>query len=110
MAEDASFCKSCGTKLTGDDNAISDYSFFMEIEDVFSITGRGTIVVGNIKKGELRLQDSVSFTDHTQGKYTVTGIESFRKQLEQAGEGMNVGVLLSGIGKNDIKKGTAIVK
>jgi elongation factor Tu len=87
-----------------------DYSFFMEVEDVFEITGRGTIVVGKVQKGELRVQDSVSFTEHTQGQYVVKGIEMFRKQLQEAKEGMNVGVLLSGIKKGDIKKGSAIVK
>ncbi|MDR2232391.1 MAG: hypothetical protein LBE56_04610 [Tannerella sp.] len=87
------------------DASPSDYSFFMTVDEAFEIEGRGTVVVGKIGKGELRPQDLISFTEHTQGQYAVA-IEVFREQKE----GMNFCVLIKGLRKADIKIGSAIVK
>ena len=108
-------CQECGETFKKDDiqeSAIvpQHYSFYMKIEDVFLITGRGTVVTGVIQKGDLRLGNTVSFSEHTIGQFVVTGIEANRRIIQQASEGMGIGVLLRGLQKDDVKIGSALVK
>lgn len=87
----------------------TDPLFRMMVEDVFSIRGRGTVVTGQIESGTLTVGDEISFRRESVLKKTVvTGIESFRKQLQQAKAGDNVGVLLRGIDKPDIQHGDVL--
>jgi len=84
--------------------------FLMPIEDVFSIKGRGTVVTGRIERGVIKLNDEVEIVGlgkDTQ-KTTVTGIEMFHKQHDQAEAGMNVGLLLRGINKEDVERGQVL--
>jgi len=83
--------------------------FSMPIEDVFSITGRGTVVTGRIEQGVLKVGDQVEIVGLRElQKTTVTGIEMFRKLLDQGQAGDNVGLLLRGIGKDDVERGQVI--
>jgi len=83
--------------------------FSMPIEDVFSITGRGTVVTGRIELGVLKVGDQVEIVGLRElQKTTVTGIEMFRKLLDQGQAGDNVGLLLRGIGKDDVERGQVI--
>jgi elongation factor Tu len=81
----------------------------MPIEDVFSITGRGTVVTGRVEQGVLRVGSEVEIVGirDTQ-KSTVTGVEMFRKLLDEARAGDNVGLLLRGIGKEDVERGQVV--
>lgn len=82
--------------------------FYMEIEDVFTITGRGTVVTGRISKGSIKNGDSVLINGSV--VTTVIGIEMFRKTLNIAIEGDNVGLLLSNVNRNDVKRGDILTK
>jgi len=83
--------------------------FSMPIEDVFSITGRGTVVTGRIEQGVLKVGDQVEIVGlRDLQTTTVTGIEMFRKLLDQGQAGDNVGLLLRGIGKEDVERGQVI--
>ena len=83
--------------------------FLMPIEDVFSITGRGTVVTGRVEQGELNVGDEVEIVGLRElQKTTVTGVEMFRKLLDEAQAGDNVGLLLRGIGKEDVERGQVI--
>ena len=83
----------------------------MEVEDIFSISGRGTIVTGKIKNGILKLNEKIIvIEDNFKKKTVVTGIELFNKLLDEAKEGNNVGILLHGVEKEEIKKGYIIFK
>lgn len=82
--------------------------FYMEIEDVFTIMGRGTVVTGRISKGMIKIGDNVFINGGIQA--TVTGVEMFRKTLDMATEGDNVGLLLSNVGRNEVKKGDILTK
>jgi elongation factor Tu len=86
-----------------------DKPFQMPIEDVFSITGRGTVVTGRVEQGELTVGTEVEIVGirETQ-KTTVTGVEMFRKLLDSAQAGDNVGLLLRGTGKDDVERGQVI--
>jgi elongation factor Tu len=86
-----------------------DKPFQMPIEDVFSITGRGTVVTGRVEQGVLRVGSEVEIVGirDTQ-RSTVTGVEMFRKLLDEARAGDNVGLLLRGIGKEDVERGQVI--
>ena len=87
----------------------TDPLFRMTVEDVFSIRGRGTVVTGQIESGTLTVGDEISFRREGVFKKTVvTGIEAFRKQLQQAKVGDNVGVLLRDIAKPDIQHGDVL--
>jgi elongation factor Tu len=89
-----------------------DKPFLMPIEDIFSITGRGTVVTGRVERGKISLQDAVEIVGirpQTQ-KTVVTGIEMFRKLLDEAQAGDNVGLLLRGIQKEDVERGQVIAK
>ncbi|CAM3401088.1 elongation factor Tu [Rhodothermus bifroesti] len=87
-----------------------DKPFLMPIEDVFSITGRGTVVTGRIERGVVRVGDSVEIIGLREGKLTsvVTGVEMFRKQLDQGEAGDNVGLLLRGIDKDEVERGMVV--
>lgn len=88
-----------------------DKPFLMPIEDVFSIKGRGTVVTGRIERGVVKLNDEVEIVGlrDTQ-KTVVTGIEMFRKTLDQGQAGDNVGILLRGIEKDDVERGQVLAK
>ena len=89
----------------------TDKPFLMSIEDVFTITGRGTVVTGRVERGRLNLNEEVEIVGikPTQ-KSVVTGIEMFRKQLEYAEAGDNAGVLLRGINREDVERGQVLTK
>jgi elongation factor Tu len=88
-----------------------DKPFLMSIEDVFTITGRGTVVTGRVERGQLKLNDEVEIVGlrDTQ-KTVVTGIEMFRKTLDYAEAGDNAGVLLRGISREDVERGQVLAK
>ena len=88
-----------------------DRPFQMPIEDVFSITGRGTVVTGRIEQGILKVNEEVEIVGiHPTQKTVATGIEMFRKLLDEGRAGDNVGVLLRGIGKDDVERGQVLAK
>jgi elongation factor Tu len=89
-----------------------DKPFLMPVEDVFSITGRGTVATGRIERGVINSGDPVEILGMGEGKLTstVTGVEMFRKILDRGEAGDNVGLLLRGIEKSDIKRGQVIAK
>ena len=89
----------------------TDKDFLMSIEDVFTISGRGTVVTGRVERGILKLNDEVEIVGlrDTQ-KSVVTGIEMFRKTLDYAEAGDNAGVLLRGIGREDVERGQVLAK
>jgi elongation factor Tu len=89
-----------------------DLPFMMAVEDVFSITGRGTVATGRVDRGTLKVTDeveNVGLTDETR-KLDVTGIEMFRKLLDQAEAGDNIGALLRGVQRNEIERGQVLAK
>ena len=89
----------------------NDKPFLMSIEDVFTITGRGTVVTGRVERGQLKLNDEVEIVGLKETKKTVvTGIEMFRKQLDYAEAGDNAGVLLRGIAREDVERGQVLAK
>src|SRR5687767_4946307 len=90
----------------------TDKPFLMPIEDVFTITGRGTVVTGRVEQGELKVGEEieiVGITDAT-SKTVVTGIEMFRKMLDEAQAGDNAGILLRGTKKEDVQRGQVLAK
>ncbi len=88
-----------------------DKPFLMPVEDVFSITGRGTVATGRIERGVIRLNDEVEIVGFgMQKKTVVTGIEMFRKLLDEGQAGDNVGLLLRGIAKDEVERGMVIAK
>ncbi len=86
--------------------------FLMPVEDVFSITGRGTVATGRIERGTLKVQDQVEIVGLTEESRTVvvTGVEMFRKLLDQAVAGDNIGALLRGVQRNEIERGQVLAK
>ena len=89
----------------------NDKPFLMSIEDVFTITGRGTVVTGRVERGQLKLNDTVEIVGLKPTKSTVvTGIEMFRKQLDFAEAGDNAGVLLRGIDRSEVERGQVLAK
>ena len=88
-----------------------DKPFLMPIEDVFTITGRGTVVTGRVERGQLKLNDEVEIVGLKETrKSVVTGIEMFRKQLDYAESGDNAGVLLRGVSRDDVERGQVLAK
>ena len=89
-----------------------DQPFLMPIEDVFTITGRGTVVTGRVERGQVKLQDEIEIIGLTteRRKTVVTGVEMFRKLLDQAEAGDNIGVLLRGIERKDVERGQVLAK
>ena len=95
-----------------DPERATDKPFLMPIEDVFSITGRGTVATGRVERGTLKMSEEVEIVgikEETQ-KSVVTGIEMFRKLLDEAYAGDNIGVLLRGIQRTDIERGQILAK
>ena len=89
----------------------TDKPFLMPVEDVFTITGRGTVATGRVERGELKLNDEIEIVGiKPTKKSVVTGIEMFRKQLDTAVAGDNAGVLLRGVARDDIERGQVIAK
>jgi len=88
-----------------------DKPFLMAVEDVFSITGRGTVATGRIERGKVKIGDAVELIGIKETRNTtVTGVEMFQKSLEEGLAGDNVGMLLRGINKGDIERGMVIAK
>jgi elongation factor Tu len=89
----------------------TDKDFLMPVEDVFSISGRGTVVTGRIERGVVRVGDEVEIVGlrETQ-KTTVTGVEMFRKEMEQGEAGDNCGILIRGIAKDEVERGQVLCK
>ena len=89
----------------------TDQPFLMPVEDVFTITGRGTVATGRVERGVVKLQDEVEIVGlGKEAKTVVTGVEMFRKLLDQAEAGDNIGVLLRGIQREDIERGQVLAK
>ncbi len=114
-------CEHCGPIIELVD-AVDDYiktperdvdkPFLMPIEDIFTITGRGTVVTGRVQRGKITIQEPVEIVGiHPEIKQTViTGIEMFRKLLDEAQAGDNVGLLLRGVQKDEVERGQVVAK
>jgi elongation factor Tu len=90
---------------------VTDKPFIMPIEDIFSIQGRGTVITGRIEKGIIKVGEECEIVGFTATrKTTVTGVEMFKKLLDEGRAGDNVGLLLRGIEKNDVERGQVIAK
>jgi elongation factor Tu len=88
-----------------------DMPFLMPIEDVFSISGRGTVVTGRVERGVLKVGDEVEIVGIRDTRKTIcTGVEMFRKLLDQGEAGDNIGALLRGIGRDDVERGQVLAK
>jgi len=113
---DCEWCKSVWELLEAMDTYIPtpqrelDKPFLMSVEDVFTITGRGTVATGRVERGVLHLGDQVEIVglSHDIKKTVVTGIEMFRKLLDEAQAGDNIGVLLRGIEKKEVERGQVL--
>ena len=90
----------------------TDKPFMMPVEDVFSITGRGTVATGRVERGQVRVGDEVEIVGIAEetAKTTVTGVEMFRKLLDYAEAGDNIGALLRGVAREDIQRGQVLAK
>ena len=90
----------------------TDKPFLMPVEDVFTITGRGTVATGRVERGTLKVSDSVELVGlhHQIKSYVVTGVEMFHKLLDQAQAGDNIGALLRGITRTEIQRGQVLAK
>ncbi len=90
----------------------TDKPFMMPVEDVFSITGRGTVATGRVERGQVRVGDVVEIVgiDEETAQTTVTGVEMFRKLLDYAEAGDNIGALLRGVAREDIQRGQVLAK
>ncbi len=90
----------------------TDLPFLMPVEDVFTITGRGTVATGRVERGIVKLSDEVEIVGLSKesSKTVVTGVEMFRKLLDQAEAGDNIGVLLRGVQRDDIERGQVLAK
>ena len=115
---DDEWCKSIFELMDAVDSYIptperqTDKPFLMPVEDVFSITGRGTVATGRVERGTVKVQDTVEIvglTDETR-QTVVTGVEMFRKLLDQAEAGDNIGALLRGVQRNEIERGQVLAK
>jgi elongation factor Tu len=88
-----------------------DQPFLMPIEDVFSISGRGTVVTGRVERGLVKVGEEVEIVGiKATGKTTVTGVEMFRKLLDQGQAGDNIGALVRGVGREDVERGQVLCK
>ncbi len=89
----------------------TDKPFLMSVEDVMTITGRGTVATGRVERGEVRLSEEVEIVGiHETRKTVITGLEMFRKQLDVAQAGDNIGALLRGINRDEIQRGQVLAK
>ena len=85
--------------------------FLMPVEDVFTITGRGTVATGRVERGQVKLNDQVEIVGIKETKSTVvTGVEMFRKLLDYAEAGDNIGVLLRGVTRDEVERGQVLAK
>ena len=114
---DSDWCKPIQELLDTIDSYIpdpareTDKPFLMPVEDVFTITGRGTVATGRVERGVIKVNDPVEIVGMGKGKQTVvTGVEMFRKLLDEAQAGDNVGLLLRGIQRTEIERGQVICK
>jgi elongation factor Tu len=90
---------------------VIDKPFLMPVEDVFSIKGRGTVVTGRIERGKIKINDAVEIVGIKATKQSVvTGVEMFKKQLDDGQAGDNVGLLLRGVEKADVERGQVVAK
>ena len=89
-----------------------DKPFMMPVEDVFSITGRGTVATGRVERGQVKVGDVIDIIGFTEEpkQTTVTGVEMFRKLLDYAEAGDNIGALLRGVAREDIQRGQVLAK
>jgi len=111
------WCKSIFELMDAVDNYIptpvrdTDKPFLMPVEDVFSITGRGTVATGRIERGTVKVSDTVEIVGIMANRSTVvTGVEMFRKLLDQAVAGDNIGALLRGVQRADVERGQVLAK
>jgi elongation factor Tu len=89
----------------------TDLPFLMPIEDIFSISGRGTVVTGRIERGKIKVGEPCELVGFRETKATVcTGVEMFKKQLDEGLAGDNAGILLRGIAKEDVERGMVLAK
>lgn len=90
----------------------TDKPFMMPVEDVFSITGRGTVATGRVERGQVKVGDVVEIIGIAEEakSTTVTGVEMFRKLLDYAEAGDNIGALLRGVAREDIQRGQVLAK
>ena len=90
----------------------TDKNFLMPVEDIFTITGRGTVATGRVESGQIKVGDTVEIVGLTEEKRSVvvTGVEMFRKILDFAEAGDNVGLLLRGVQRSDIERGQVLAK
>jgi len=90
----------------------ADLDFLLPVEDVFSISGRGTVATGRVERGTVKVSDNVEIIGLTEERRTtvITGVEMFHKLLDQAEAGDNVGLLLRGVAKNEIERGQVLCK
>ena len=95
-----------------DPERANDKPFLMPVEDVFSITGRGTVATGRVERGEVKVSDTVEIVGLSDEKRTtvVTGVEMFRKLLDQGEAGDNIGALLRGVQRNEVERGQVLAK
>ena len=90
----------------------TDRPFLMPVEDVFTITGRGTVATGRVERGEIKMGDVIEIVgmEEESKSTTITGIEMFRKMLDSAVAGDNIGALLRGVDRKDIQRGQVLAK
>ena len=89
----------------------TDKPFLMSVEDVMTITGRGTVATGRVERGEVKLSEEVEIVGiHETRKTVITGLEMFRKQLDLAQAGDNIGALLRGVNRDEIQRGQVLAK
>ena len=118
VAKDTESCKCLFELMEAVDSYIptperaADKPFLMPVEDVFSITGRGTVATGRVERGTIKIQETVEIVGLSDETRTtvVTGVEMFRKLLDQAIAGDNVGLLLRGVQRTDIERGQVLAK
>ena len=118
VAKDTESCKCIFELMDAVDSYIptpdraSDKPFLMPVEDVFSITGRGTVATGRVERGTIKVGETVEIVGLTKDTRStvVTGVEMFRKLLDQAIAGDNIGVLLRGVQRNEIERGQVLAK
>ncbi|OQA16592.1 MAG: Elongation factor Tu [Firmicutes bacterium ADurb.Bin356] len=118
VAKDTESCKCLFELMESVDSYIptperaADKPFLMPVEDVFSITGRGTVATGRVERGTIKIQETVEIVGLSDETRTtvVTGVEMFRKLLDQAIAGDNVGLLLRGVQRTDIERGQVLAK
>src|SRR5437667_2819405 len=115
MEDDPAWVKKIDELMEAVDNYIPipqraiDKPFLMPIEDIFSISGRGTVVTGRIERGKVKVGEEVEIVGFRETRKTVvTGVEMFKKQLDEGMAGDNAGLLLRGIGKDDVERGMVL--